>query len=569
MLISFLLICYTLFTAYISGIVFLHVFSKLIGLNNRNYDFAFAAISGLCWIAILISIQHIFSPVGIFSHVLVWGINCFFWSTNSQGFLTIVIQQFQFFKTQPKQVYILYFLFFIGALINIIARPATGDAADYHFQAIRWMEEYKVVPGIGNVRRQLGNNSNWFLLNAFFGFSFTGLRSVYVLNASLLLIAVTYFSEAFSKFLTEKSDKFFVIKSVILIYLMLTVFRKYIGAVTNDFAITVMIMYVFTMLLECETENIFKRIMLVFFIAVMVTFKLSALPMVLLALLIAVSIFNQLNLRTIFAFCLLLIVLIVPWLYTNVMNCGYLVFPLSNPDFFMVDWKMNKSVLEWEVMANLAWARVPFTDVEISSKLIFAQWFPLWLKSLDAFSLFLMIGSIVSTIFLAFIFSFKKYREKIISVMHKENIFIIITGVTALYLWFTHGPTPRFVFGYLTFILAAQCWIYSMVFPSVNKLLINQGKHLFSMIALIFFVSCISFLPKNFTINTFATGLILPGKYIEVKIKPLKLHQGFVNVPEIGCQCWDSPLPCTSQLDTTLMWRGTKMEEGFKIINKN
>jgi len=569
MLISFLLICYTLFTAYVSGIVSLHIFSKLFGINNSRSDFAFVVISGLCWITILISTQHIFSSVGIISHVLVWLINAIVWSTNSIYFSSTFFQQTHSFKTKHKSVLVLYLLFFIGALINIAARPASGDAADYHFQAIRWMEEYKVVPGIGNIRRQLGNNSNWFLLNAFFGFSFTGLRSVYVLNASLLLAAVVYFSESLNTFLKGKTEKYFVVKSVVLIYLMLTVFRKYIGAVTNDYVITVMILFVFVSLLESETKDIFLRLMLVFFIAVMVTFKLSALPMVVLAFLISMSLIKTLNFRSAFALSLMLILLIVPWLYTNIMNCGYLVFPMSNPDFFNVDWKMNKSVLEWEVMANLAWARVPFTDVAISSKYVFPQWFPLWIKSLDGFSIFLMAGSIVSTSFLAILILIKNFRLKILSLIKKENFFIIITGTTALYLWFTHGPTPRFVFGYLTFILAAQFWVYSNIFSSLQDFILRYGKHLFIVIALIFFVSCISFLPKNFTINTFASSLFLPRNYVEVKTKQLQLKNGYVNVPQTDCQCWDSPLPCTSELDTTLMWRGTKMEDGFKIIKKN
>ena len=175
-------------------------------------------------------------------------------------------------------IILIYALFLVGAIVNIMARPATGDAADYHFQAIRWMEEYQVVPGIGNIRRQLGNNSNWFLLNAFFGFSFTGLRSVYVLNASLLLMACFYFSSAFEKILNGNFEKYFIIKSLILFYLMLTVFRKYIGAVTNDFPITVLTLYVFSLLLETNREDVFKRMMIIFFVAVMITFKLSALP---------------------------------------------------------------------------------------------------------------------------------------------------------------------------------------------------------------------------------------------------------------------------------------------------
>src|SRR5450631_1020671 len=100
MLISFLLICYTLCTAYISGIVFLHIFSKLIGIDNTRNDFAFAAISGLCWIAILISIQHIFSSIGLISHLIIWLINGIIWSTNSAHFSSTFFRQIQSFKTR-------------------------------------------------------------------------------------------------------------------------------------------------------------------------------------------------------------------------------------------------------------------------------------------------------------------------------------------------------------------------------------------------------------------------------------------------------------------------------------
>jgi len=565
MLISLFLICYTLFTAYISGIIFIHLFSKFTGIKNEQDDFAFFSIAGLCWIAIVLSIQHLFLNIGIYSHLLIWFINVIVWSVNAKHFSSVALNAFQSFKTKPKQILFLYILFLVGALINIIARPAVGDAADYHFQAIRWIEEYKVVPGIGNVRRQLGNNSNWFLLNAFFGFSFTGLRSVYVLNASLLLMMVSFFAKPFENFLNGKTEKFLILKSIILVYLMLTVFRKYVGAVTNDYPVTLMILYIFTMLLEAKHEDILTKLLLIFFIAVMITFKLSALPMALLAVFIFFSLLKQIRVRQYFVFASLIIILFIPWIITNVMNCGYLVFPISSPDLFVVDWKMRKSVLEWEVMANLAWARVPFTDVEISKNYVFAQWFPLWLKSLDGFSIFLMAGAILSSGVMGILLFVKKSRALIIPHIKTENIFIAVTGAVALYLWFTHGPTPRFVFGYLVFLLAAQFWLMNHVFAGIQRSIIKNAKHLFLLIAAIFFVSCATFLPQYFSAGSFAGSLIVPKSYTEVKTGNVKLKNGFVNVPEKNCQCWDSPLPCTSALDTTLTWRGTKMEEGFKI----
>lgn len=561
MIVSFLLILYTLFTAYISGIVFLHVFSKILGLQNTQNDFAFTAISGIFWLAFIISIQHIFYKIGLFSHLFIWAINAIVWALNSKAFLAQISATIQMIKNKPKSVYYIYFLFLFGALINIVARPALGDAADYHFQAIRWMEEYKVTPGIGNIRRQLGNNSNWFLLNAFFGFSFAGLKSVYVLNASLLMIACSYFAEA----VTNKLDKLFIIKTIVLVYLLTGIFRKYVGAVTNDYVITVMVLYIFTLLLETDVKNIFVRMVLVFFIVMMITFKLSALPMLILGVFIIWGILKQLQLKQFFVFTIFILSVFTTWIYTNMMHSGYLVFPISAIDIFDVDWKMRKSVLEWEVMANLAWARVPFTNVEISSTYNFATWFPLWIKSLDGFSIFLLLTSISLTAFFSFIFLIKSIRIKITSSVNMEYLYIFITILIALYLWFTHGPTPRFVFGYLVFMLAVYTHQLAVAYPVFRKQVNHYSKHFLIIISFIFCLSGIPFLPKYFTINSFVQNLILPQNYTQVKTNRVQLQTGYVNVPDANNQCWDSPLPCTSNLDTALVWRGTEMEQGFKI----
>jgi hypothetical protein len=565
MLVSLLLIGYALFTALVSGMVFVYLFSRVLGMSNTRIDFPFLAISGFCWLAVLLSIQHLFYKVGIVSHILVWLINGIAWSTNPTLFYAQWKQLLQALKHKPVKIYIVYTLFIAGAVVNIMARPAVGDAADYHLQAIRWMEEYKVVPGIGNIRRQLGNNSNWFLLNAFFGFSFTGLRSVYVLNAALLVVACVFFSEPLEGLFRGEREKLMVIKSLVLVYLTSIIFRKYVGAVTNDFAITIMILYVFTLFLDTSRNEVFTRLMIFFFIPVMITFKLSALPLAVLLVFLFFGLYRQVAVKEVVAMAGVLILLLAPWIYTNIRHCGYLVFPISSPDLFDVDWKMRKSVLEWEVMANLAWARVPFADVAVTSKYVFAEWFPRWLRSLDGFSIVLMAGSIVTSTIMLICFSAKKLRSRIREQVKAADVYIFITIAAALYLWFTHGPTPRFVFGYLVFICAAWIGQFSLLFPRFGNVINGCRKCLFWIVTGVFLVSGISFLPKYFTTSSFAAGIVKPRNYTDVKARQMYLQQGYVNVPENGEQCWDFPLPCTSEPDTMLTWRGTTLEEGFKL----
>jgi len=60
-------------------------------------------------------------------------------------------------------------------------RANNPDTGIYHAQAIRWIETYPVVPGLGNLHTRFAYNSSWLVANALFSFAFTGLRSFHLL----------------------------------------------------------------------------------------------------------------------------------------------------------------------------------------------------------------------------------------------------------------------------------------------------------------------------------------------------------------------------------------------------
>jgi len=84
-------------------------------------------------------------------------------------------------------------LIFCSALLLSIGKPANPDSGIYHAQAIRWMELYPAVPGLGNLHSRLAYNSNWLLANALFSFSFLGLRSFHLMGSATFLAAMWYF----------------------------------------------------------------------------------------------------------------------------------------------------------------------------------------------------------------------------------------------------------------------------------------------------------------------------------------------------------------------------------------
>jgi hypothetical protein len=132
------------------------------------------------------------------------------------------------------------------------------------------------------------------------------------------------------------------------------------------------------------------------FTLLLITLKLSALPMVLFALGVFYyahkqQLINKKTTLTLFGFGL---IIFVPWLITNVIHSGYLLFPVPSSNWFDVDWKMRPEIVAYEVYANLAYARAPTVDIEIARFFTFSEWWPHWIKSIDIFSAILLVGGL-------------------------------------------------------------------------------------------------------------------------------------------------------------------------------
>jgi uncharacterized membrane protein YqjE len=554
MLVSVLLIIYNLSIAFAAGVVFTRLLSKICGIATAILHPTLYVIIGWGSIAMLLQVYHLFFPVNLFAHIYIW--------------LSIVILATGQFKMIAKDVvsslhqisskkHIAVGLgFLILVLINIVSRKADGDIGDYHLQAIRWIEEYAAVPGIGNIRRQLGNNSNWFLLQAFGGLHFLGIRSVYTLNASLVIMAALYVTP-------HLKQHFWLRNFLLLFYFAIVATRKYTGGVTNDISITIGIIILFCWFTDIVNNHNKKAIELLLLLALtmlLITYKLSALPMVLFAIGVFFYAFKQqlITIRIIYFIIGIGVLVFIPWFITNVIHSGYLLFPVTSSNFFDVDWKMRPEIVAYEVYANLAYARAPDVDIEVSRYYSFSQWWPHWIKSIDVFSFILLGGGLFFyiTLFTQWLTN-KRFRNQFS--VHYYWI-IASTCMVALVLWFTHGPTPRFVFGYLVFTITMGVNLFHQT--TLQQLLY---KHKFSLVATLLIVLIASSVKNQITNQIFSSSLIMPPGYLQPEIQKFAVNGGALNVPLPKQQCWDSKLPCTNLPDSGIQYRGTTLNQGFRI----
>lgn len=558
MLISLLLIIYNLTTAFIAGLVFTRAISKLTRFPYSGLHAAVVVMSGWLFIAIQLQVYHLWSPINIQAHLLVWLVNVLLASVQLKTIIKDGITSVH--QVASKRHFAFGLILLATVILNICTRNADGDIGDYHLQAIRWMEEYKVVPGIGNIRRQLGNNSNWFLLNAFSGMHFLGLRSVYTMNACFVLMCGLYV-------VPQLSQPFWLRNFFLLLYFAIVATRKYTGAVTNDVAITgttIILFCWFTDIAQSANKRPFELFVIIILSLSLITYKLSALPMLIFTAGVFWVMFRYklVTIRSVIILALTCLVLFVPWLITNLYNSGYFLFPVKGTDLVSVDWKMQSRIIDFEKYANLAYARAPMVDVEISRYYSFSQWFPLWIRSLDVFSAVLLGGSALFMVLLLLLLIFSSKTRQIF----KEGYHRIIaaTCIIALALWFTHGPTPRFVFGYLVFINVMGVALLNVAF--LNRMLY---KHKYKIAGAIMLVLFSGFVYLNFSVRSLKQAIVLPKPYMQPVLTSKIVDGGIIHVPQPAQQCWDALLPCTGLPDSLLQFRGKGLEDGFRIKNSS
>jgi hypothetical protein len=260
------------------------------------------------------------------------------------------------------------------------------------------------------------------------------------------------------------------------------------------------------------------------------------------------------------------IVILVPWLYGNIMACGYLVFPVTATGFFDVDWKMTPERMQWIIDMNTWWPRAPFEPLEISMKYSMREWFPKWLHSQDFFSLALLSAFILLTLSTAATLVFARKRIAAHPLFNPRAILVLICTYLAIVLWYTNGPTPRFIFGYAVFTVSFYIAIHRDLFLSTMQL--RPAESLFrSMVLLAWLGGSFIFVKTNYTSHTFATALLVPRPYSHVDLEKLPIGGGEINRPTGDGQCWDAPLPCSNLPETGLEMRGRDIEDGYRVRN--
>ncbi len=338
----------------------------------------------------------------------------------------------------------LFLLFAYGTSRGIIHY----DTSLYHAQSIRWIEEYGVVKGLGNLHCRLAYNSASFALSALYSMAFLGGQSYHCAAgwlAYLLAVVCLELAGAFRRGRLRVSD----FARVMCVYYLVNIFDEMISPASDYFMVLIAFYIVIRWLdlLEEEASEILPYALLCVLGVFLMTVKLSAALILLLTVYPAWRLVRERRVKETGLYLMLGSVTAVPYFIRNVLISGWLVYPFTGVDLFDVPWKIPKGVADYDAREIQVWGR-GYTDVA-RYELPVRDWLPDWFRSLAESDRVFVAAAAVSVCILGL------YVIGAVCGLWKKNFRYLVVQITvsaSFLFWLCTSPLMRYgcVYVYLT-----------------------------------------------------------------------------------------------------------------------
>ena len=203
-----------------------------------------------------------------------------------------------------------------------------------------------------------------------------------------------------------------------------------------DVICAILIIYLAILFIEQKVNNeITHYTLFAILVALLITFKLSALLMV--GLVIPV-ILKEFSWRKFWVISGVGIVAVLPFFIRNYYLSGYLVYPFPALDLFDVDWKIPLKQVIIEKSKVESWGKIPHADFKKILAMPLQEWIGPWFSAKTPIQqkLIVLSGVMPFTIPLAI------WKKKYGLVLVQSIIFI------NLVFWFYQSPNFRFALGF-------------------------------------------------------------------------------------------------------------------------
>lgn len=339
------------------------------------------------------------------------------------------------------------FFCFILTLLWTTRSPGQYDTGLYHAQAIRWVEDYGVVPGLGNLHMRLAYNSAFMSLQALFSLGWLVGQSLHSLNGFFCLAALVYVISTVRLWGENSLRISDLLKCVMAVFVVQK--SADIASSGTDIEAMLLIFYVLVKWSEYREKEekdgaLYGWLCLVSVYAA--TVKLSAAAAVLLAFYPLYLFVREKNVKAIAAHAAAGLIILAPWLIRNVIISGYLVYPYAGIDLFHPDWKMDEAVLAEDSLDIKMFARGLRSAAEYDNSLF--GWVPQWFLSQSLGDRVALIAGIICIPVILYLLV-KSFRGKEYALTA-----LLAAGMVNLVFWFFSAPHMRYGGPYIHMLVA-------------------------------------------------------------------------------------------------------------------
>lgn len=320
-------------------------------------------------------------------------------------------------------------------------RAYHADTDLYHAQSIRWLEEYGVVKGLGNLHHRFAYNSAFMPLQALYSWTFLIDQSMHVMNAYLCMVITVY---ALMKCPCRKgkyraSDCFTL---VMLFYDMLNM-GTMASPGTDHFALLFLLYLLgkWCDYLEEKDRQTESYGILCILALYALTVKLSVAMIMLLTTKPAVELLHKKRYRTISMMISTGMLVLLPFCIRNFMISGYFVYPAAVTGFLDVDWKMLPYSVNFdkEEIASYAKGVYDITRYHEVWNMSIIEWFPTWWQTKALWFKIVLASHIVLLPVFAVI--------NIVKIIKRQTPYDIVINITVLaqfLYWLLSAPLSRY-----------------------------------------------------------------------------------------------------------------------------
>jgi len=427
------------------------------------------------------------------------------------------------------------------------------DTDLYHAQSIRWIEEYGVVPGLGNLHLRFGYNSSLFALSALYSMKFLFGQSMHTVSGFFaLLLSIT----ALDITKSWKRRKFIVsdYARVGLIYYLTTII-EYVLSPASDYVIMCMTFFIVIKWLDCleQGEKDIAPYALLCVVGVYaMTLKLTAGLILLLVIKPACELLKKKHWKEIGIYIGMGLTVAIPWFVRTVIISGWLIYPFSALDLFDVDWKIPKWLVEVDATDIYAFGKATYNEVPLDVSVV--DWLPNWFQTtLAGMEKLLILGCagsvLICLVRTLWIFVKRKW--------HRLDDMLVMGTVVCCYLfWQFSAPLIRYGYAYvLLLVFLTAGWLVSCI--GLHKLVY------YFMICYGIYKAC-ALMPYTKQIFFFKENYIWQQEYGVYKMDSYDVNGETFYYSTEGDRAGYEYFPATvGKVD--FEFRGDSIEDGFRL----